>query len=191
MSSARPSRWLRSPPCDAAAAPATGTVYVVQGVADTPMTITVDGKAVATAAAAKTIVGPLTLTAGNHTVTAESPSRTDSVSASVSVTAGSNVDAVLHRQVDPSKPPLITTFPNDLSSVAAGSGRLVVAHTAAVGPADVRVDQKVLFANIANGEALTVTVPAEHLQRRHRADSHHVGSRGLRSGQRAGRCRRR
>ena len=46
------------------------------------------------------------------------------------------------------------------AAVAAGSGRLVVAHTAAVGPADVRVDQKVLFANIANGEALTVTVPA-------------------------------
>ena len=145
---------------DAAAAPATGTVYVVQGVADTPMTITVDGKAVATGAAAKTIVGPLTLTAGNHTVTAESPSGTASVTASVSVAAGTNVDTVVHRQVDPSKPPLITTFPNDLSAVAAGSGRLVVAHTAAVGPADVRVDQKVLFANIANGEALTVTVPA-------------------------------
>lgn len=51
-------------------------------------------------------------------------------------------------------------LPNDLSTVAAGSGRLVIAHTAAVGPADVRVDEKVLFANIANGEALTVTVPA-------------------------------
>jgi Domain of unknown function (DUF4397) len=145
---------------EASAAPATGTFYVVQGVADTPMTITVDGKAVATAAAAKTIVGPLTMTAGNHTVTAESPSGTGSVSASVSVTGGGNLDAVVHRQVDPSKPPVITTFPNDLSAVTAGSGRLVVAHTAAVGPADVRVDQKVLFANIANGEALTVTVPA-------------------------------
>ena len=33
---------------DADAAPATGTVYLVQGVADTPMTITVDGKSVAT-----------------------------------------------------------------------------------------------------------------------------------------------
>jgi hypothetical protein len=144
----------------ASAAETTGTVYVVQGVADTPMTITVDGKTVATAAAAKTIVGPLTLSAGSHAVAAETPTRTETVSASVSVTAGSNLDAVLHRQVDPSKPPVITTFPNDLSSVASGSGRLVVAHTAAVGPADVRVDQKVLFANIANGEALTVTVPA-------------------------------
>ena len=171
---------------DHASAAETGTVYVVQGVADTPMTITVDGKAVATAAAAKTIVGPLTLPVGSHTVAAESPSRTETVSASISVTAGSNVDAVLHRQVDPSKPPVITTFPNDLSPVTAGSGRLVVAHTAAVGPADVRVDQKVLFANIANGEALTVTVPASTYS----VDivpSHHVGTRGLRARQRAGR----
>ena len=143
---------------EAHAAP-TGTVYVVQGVADTPMTITVDGKSVATAAPAKTIVGPLTLSAGTHSITAESPSGTGTVTASMSLAAGANVDAVIHRQVDPSKAPVVTTFPNDLSAVAAGSGRLIVAHVAAVGPADVRVDQKVLFANIANGEALTVTVP--------------------------------
>lgn len=144
---------------DAHAAPATGTVYLVQGVADTPMTITVDGKSVATGAPAKTIVGPLTLSAGNHTITAESPAGTATVTASMSLAAGANVDAVIHRQVDPSKAPVVTTFPNDLSAVTGGSGRLVVAHVAAVGPADVRVDQKVLFANIANGEALTVTVP--------------------------------
>jgi hypothetical protein len=143
---------------EAHAAP-TGTVYVVQGVADTPMTITVDGKSVATAAPAKTIVGPLTLSAGTHSITAESPSGTGTVTASMSLAAGANVDAVIHRQVDPSKAPVVTTFPNDLSAVAAGSGRLIVAHVAAVGPADVRVDQKVLFANIANGEALTVIVP--------------------------------
>ena len=144
----------------AQAADATGTVYVVQGAAGTAMTISVDGKAVATAAAAKTIVGPLSLTAGDHTVAAQSTTGGESVSATVAVPAGGNLDAVVHRQVDPSKPPVVTTFPNDLSAVAAGSGRLVVAHTAAVGPADVRVDQKVLFANIANGEALSVTVPA-------------------------------
>jgi len=144
----------------AQAADAPGTVYLVQGVAGTSMTISVDGKAVATAAAAKSIVGPLSLSAGDHTVAAQSSAGGESVSATVSVPAGGNLDAVIHRQVDPSKAPVVTTFPNDLSPVAAGSGRLVVAHTAAVGPADVRVDQKVLFANIANGEALTVTVPA-------------------------------
>jgi hypothetical protein len=137
----------------------TGTVYIVQGVADSAMTITVDGQSVATAAPAKTIVGPLTLSAGNHTVAAESPTNAGKVTATMSLATGASVDAVIHRQVDPSKPPVVTIFPNDLSAVAANSGRLVVAHTAAVGPADVRVDGKVLFSNIANGEALTVIVP--------------------------------
>lgn len=143
-----------------AAAAETGTVYIVQGVADSAMTVTVDGQNVATAAAAKTIIGPLTLSAGDHTVVAESPTNAGNVTATMSLAAGASVDAVIHRQVDPSKPPIVTTFPNDLSAVAAGSGRLVVAHTAAVGPADVRVNGKVLFSNIASGEALTVTVPA-------------------------------
>ena len=42
---------------------------------------------------------------------------------------------------------------------AQGKATLVVAHTAAVPPADIRVDNKVLFANIANGESLKLTVP--------------------------------
>ena len=35
----------------------------------------------------------------------------------------------------------------------------MVAHTAAVPPADILVDDKVLFENIANGESLQLTVP--------------------------------
>ena len=36
-----------------------------------------------------------------------------------------------------------------------------MAHTAAVPPADIRVDGKVLFENVANGEVVTLTAPAE------------------------------
>ena len=142
------------------AAGGTATMFVVQGVADSVMTISVDGRTVASNAPAKTILGPLTLTEGTHTVSAESPDRAATVVATVTLTAGSSTDTVLHRQVDPSQPPVITTFVNDLSTVAAGSGRVAVAHTAAVGPADVRVGGKVLFANIASGEALNLTVPS-------------------------------
>ena len=141
------------------AAGGTATMFVVQGVADSVMTISVDGRMVASDARAKTILGPLTLTEGRHTVSAESPNGA-AVVATVTLTAGSSTDTVLHRQVDPSQPPVITTFINDLSTVAAGSGRVAVAHTAAVGPADVRVGGKVLFANIASGEALNLTVPS-------------------------------
>ena len=54
----------------------------------------------------------------------------------------------------------MTWFANDLSAVPAGKASLTVAHTAVVGPADIRVNGKVLFANIANGESLKLTVPA-------------------------------
>ncbi len=142
------------------AAPATGIVYVIQGVNATTMALSVDGKDVAGSAAAKTIVGPLHLSAGTHTVTARNVDQSTIVTSSVTVKAGASVDAVVHRQVDPSAKPVFTAYTNDLSPVSTGSGRLVVAHTAAVGPADVRVKGKVLFSNIASGEALTLTVPS-------------------------------
>ena len=136
------------------------TVYLIQGVDATTMALSVDGKQVAAKAAAKTIVGPLRLSPGSHTVTGTPEGGGAAVNATIQAKAGSSTDAVLHRSVDPTKPPVFTTYPNDLTPVTAGSGRLTVAHPAAVGPADIRVKGKVLFSNIANGEELTLTVPA-------------------------------
>ncbi|MEO6412320.1 MAG: DUF4397 domain-containing protein [Pedococcus sp.] len=145
-----------------APAPGSGpaTVYLIQGVDATTMAFTVDGSAVAASAAAKEVVGPLKLAPGQHTLVAKPAGGGASVTATVRVAAGASVDAVLHRQADVSKPPVFTAYTNDLSAVTAGSSRLTVAHTAAVGPADIRVKGKVLFANVANGEQLTLTVPA-------------------------------
>jgi hypothetical protein len=78
----------------------------------------------------------------------------------VKVGAGDNIDVVMHRPADPSGTPVLTWFSNDLSAVPAGKSSLTVAHTAVVGPADIRVNGKVLFANIANGESLHLVVPA-------------------------------
>lgn len=136
------------------------TVYVIQGVDAATMTLSVDGRQVAADAPAKTIVGPLRLSPGSHTLTAAPGGGGAAVNATLKVASGSSTDAVLHRQVDPTQPPAFTTYPNDLTPVTTGSGRLTVAHTAAVGPADIRVKGKVLFSNIANGEELTLVVPA-------------------------------
>ncbi|MDF8263911.1 DUF4397 domain-containing protein [Luteipulveratus flavus] len=145
-------------PADAAA-PA-GTVYLVQGVAGTSASMTVDGQVVAKDAAAKSIVGPLRLAPGEHTLGVTVPGTAAPITARIQVPRTGSLDAIVHRQVDPKAAPVVTTYANDVSAVAGGSSRLVVAHTAAVGPADVRVKGKVLFSNIANGEALTLTVPA-------------------------------
>jgi len=140
------------------ALPQTGEVYVVQGLPGTTLDISIDGRSVAGNAAAKDVVGPLTLPPGDHTLNAAGTGAT--AAATFTVKPGENLDVVVHRQVDPTKPPMITSFPNDLTSAAAGTGRVSVTHTAAVGPADIRVNGKVAFANVANGESLSLVVPA-------------------------------
>lgn len=141
-------------------ATAPASVYVIQGVAGSTASVSVDGSVVDAHAAAKKIIGPLRLAPGSHTVTVKLSGAAQGVTSTVKVARGTNLDVVVHRQVDPAAAPVITTYQNDLAAVAHGSGRLAVAHVAAVGPADVRVNRKVLFANIASGEVLTLTVPA-------------------------------
>jgi hypothetical protein len=51
-------------------------------------------------------------------------------------------------------------LPNDLSPVGAGRTRLVVTHGIAGPPADIRVNGKVLFRSVANGESVSVVIPA-------------------------------
>lgn len=142
----------------AGAAPTSGEIYVVNAVAGASADLTVDGEVVQAAATPKAIVGPLTLPAGAHVVSFNVAGETP-VTASVDVAAGSSSDVVAHLGADPATGAKLTVFPNDLSPVAPGKARLVVAHTAVVPPADVRVDGTVLFSNIANGEALTLVVP--------------------------------
>lgn len=141
------------------AASGTATLYVIQGVDAATMDLAVDGTVVAAGAAAKSVAGPLSLKPGRHTLKATGSAAT--VQATLTLAAGSSTDAIVHRQVDPDQPPIITVYPNDMSAVSSGSGRLTVAHDAAVGPADIRVDGKVLFQNVANGEQLTLVVPSE------------------------------
>ena len=82
----------------------------------------------------------------------------------VNAGAGSSSDLVLHLTSAAGDPPVVTQFPNDLTGVPSDKASLTVAHTAAVPPADIRVDGKVLFANVANGESLNLVVPVGSYQ---------------------------
>jgi len=135
-----------------------GEIYVVQGVVGTTWDLEVDGRRVAEDVAGKEVVGPLDLDAGEHRVRATSDGTT--VTGTVEVTGGSSQDVVIHLPVDASQDPVVTAFDNELEGVPAGRSRLSIAHTAAVGPADIKVDGDVLFADVASGEELTVVVPA-------------------------------
>lgn len=143
----------------AAAAPGQGDAYVVQGIADQVLDIYVDDKKVLGQAEPKTIVGPLELDAGTHRLSLR---KGDTMVAQgrFTVESGQSVDVVAHLKSDISMGATITAYRNDLSPVGPGKVRLAVAHTAAAPPADIRVNGDVLFSNVANGETLTVVVPA-------------------------------
>ncbi len=137
----------------------TGVFYVVQGLPDKTVDIAVDGSTIASSVPGATLKGPFTLSAGTHKVTFTSGGST-LLERTMPVKAGDNTDVVLHLPVDPTGAPVVTLYDNKVTPVPAGKASVTVAHTAAVAPADIRVDGKVLFANIANGEALNLVVPA-------------------------------
>ncbi|WP_343970676.1 MULTISPECIES: DUF4397 domain-containing protein [Kribbella] len=142
-----------------AQAAGSGVLHVIQGLPGRTLDIAVDGKTVATGVKATEVVGPLTVAAGARKITAKDGGKLV-IERQVTVAADSNLDVVIHRPASPTAAPVITTYVNKLTAVPRDKGAVRVAHTAAVGPADIRVNGKVLFANVANGESLDVVVPA-------------------------------
>ncbi len=131
----------------------------MQGLPGKSVTAKVDGGASRTLAS-KQVLSPMTLSAGTHKVTFSGTKPSWTMNTSVKVTAGSSMDVVLHRPASASGSPVVNVYSNKLSSAGADKGRVVVAHTAVVPPADVIVDGQVVFSNIANGEFASADVPA-------------------------------
>ncbi len=145
----------------ARAAEPTGEVFIVHGVVGETVDVYVDGKNVCPDAVPKTVVGPLQLTPGVHTLEIKSPSGT-LLSTKFTVKAGTSRDIVVHRKADSSGTVTATVFQNNKKPIGPGKARLVVTHVASAPPADIIVDGKPLFRNVANGESLWVDVPAKN-----------------------------
>ncbi|WBQ04813.1 DUF4397 domain-containing protein [Kribbella sp. CA-293567] len=146
-----------------AQAAGTGVLHVIQGLPGRTVDIAVDGRTVASGVKATEVVGPLTVAAGARRITAKEGGKVV-LERQVTVAVDNNLDVVIHRPASPTAAPVITTYVNKLTAVPRDKGAVRVAHTAAVGPADIRVNGKVLFANVANGESLDVVVPADTYQ---------------------------
>ena len=142
-----------------ASAEPSGDVYLVQALAGTTADLVVDGAVVRADAAPKAVVGPVRLSPGPHVLQVRSGA-TALVSARFAVAAGDSLDVVAHRASDTAMTPVVTVFRNDLSSVGPGKTRLVVSHVAVAEPADIRVDGRPFFRNVAGGESLSLVVPA-------------------------------
>jgi hypothetical protein len=131
-------------------------IYIVQGLPGKDVDVAIDGESVAENVKTAAVAGPFQVRPGRGMVTF---SDNGSVLAknTFSFQEGANADVVVHLSV--SGEPVVTVFRHDPVEVPKGKACLVVAHTAVVPPADIRVNDEVLFANIANGEALQLLVP--------------------------------
>lgn len=135
------------------------TIYVVQGLPDQVVDVSVDGETVAEDVASADVVGPFSVVAGGTKVRFTDSEGAVVADNTVTTRPDSSSDLVVHLQTAATDDTIVTVFDNDLSAVPADKAALTVAHTAAVPPADILVDGEVLFANVANGESLDLVVP--------------------------------
>jgi hypothetical protein len=143
-----------------AKAGATGAVQIVQAVPGSSVSVMIDGKQVKKDVGVGAVLGPYSLSAGKHAVRFVSSSGDVAMNASLTVRAGSASDVVLHRPAAVSGKPVVNVYTTPRKPIGPGKARVLVAHTATVPPADVRVDGKVVFTDIANGEYAEADVPA-------------------------------
>jgi len=135
-----------------------GQLFVVQGLPGQQVDVAIDGKSVATNVDTAALVGPFDVAGGARTVTITSGGET-LVKRKVNVKANTSSDVVVHLPAQGDGEATITAYRNDRWSVPKDKAALTVSHTAAVPPADIQVNGKPLFTDVANGESLSLVVP--------------------------------
>jgi Domain of unknown function (DUF4397) len=135
------------------------SIYIVQGLPSHTISVAVDGDSVVSGLAGGKVAGPFRVKHGTRTVTVSEGGQT-LVTSKVRLRAGSNSEIVVHMPASPTGNPMITRFENNLKPVQEGKAANAFGHVASAGPIDIRVDKKVVFANVANGEYLYKVVPA-------------------------------
>jgi Domain of unknown function (DUF4397) len=141
-------------------------IYIVQGLPGKDLDVAIDGESVAEGVKTAAVAGPFKVKPGSRMVTF-SENRKTILENTVSIKEGSKADVVAHlpgpaeksAKSSSSDEPVVTVYKYEDVNVPKGKALLVVSHVAKVPPADVRVDDQVLFANIANGESLQLMVP--------------------------------
>lgn len=142
----------------AGAATAQGQLYLVQAVPGQVVDVEVDGRMLEQEVATGDVVGPIDLPSGTKEVTLSTDEW--SVVSDVSVDPRSATDVVLHRPAAPEGDPVVSTYQVPDRPIGPDEARVLVAHTATAPPADVSVDGRTVFRNIANGEYAEADVPA-------------------------------
>jgi hypothetical protein len=133
---------------------------IVQAVPGDDLDVTVDGRTVKQATAVGSVLGPIAVSPGRHRVGFVDGSGTVQLRSTVVVASGSSSDIVVHLPAAVDGAPVVNSYRTPQSPIAPGQARVLIAHTATVAPADVRVDGQVAFRDIANGEYATADLAA-------------------------------
>jgi hypothetical protein len=135
-----------------------GQLIIVQAVPKQTLDVAIDGRTVDHGARVGAVLGPFSVGAGSHEVRFTDGGRR--LVSAVDVRSGSSRDVVVHLPAQVGGAPVVNTYHTSQKPIASGKARVLLAHTATVSPADVRVDGQVVFRNIANGEYATADVAA-------------------------------
>ena len=139
-------------------------VRVLHGIPGTPVDVYVNGERALDDFAPGTTTDDLALPAGSYEVAVFPADAADGSGTPVigpvdlAVPASGNVSAIAH--LDAEGTPTITPFVNDTSAAAAGSGRVVVRHTAAAPAVDVLVGGSPALTNLTNPNEDSADLPA-------------------------------
>ncbi|MDJ0338118.1 DUF4397 domain-containing protein [Cryobacterium sp. PH31-O1] len=161
-------------PAQAAVPAASGTasVSVLHAIPGLTLDISVDGRVVIDDFEPGTLLGPLSISAGTHTVdiSASNPIELGgsangspmvgialSGSTTVTVAAGRSFTAVAH--LTDAGVPTATLFNDDTTPLAAGQGRLTVRHVAAAPAVDVLANGAVAVAGLTNPSQAVLDLP--------------------------------
>lgn len=135
-----------------------GRLSVIQAVPGASVDISIDGESVSTDAEVGAVLGPFDLAVGKHFVRFTDDSL--DVESSLKVVSGSSTDLVLHLPAEADGDPVVHSFAAPTGTIGPDKARVVLAHTATVAPADVRVNGETVFTNIANGEFAEAELPS-------------------------------
>ena len=133
---------------------------IVQAVPRDALDITVDGHTVRQDSAVGAILGPVTVSAGTTPRRLHRRLREGEAHLDGRRRPDSSSDIVVHLPAAVGGAPVVNAYRTPRAPIAPGKARVLIAHTATVAPADVRVDGKVVFHDIANGEYATADLAA-------------------------------
>lgn len=135
-----------------AISPTTADLYVLHAVPDLTVDVWVNGAVLLEDFAPGTLTDPLDLAAGDYEVVitaADDPITSPAIGpVTLTLAANTSYTAVAHLAADGA--PTATLFTNDLSTTAAGQGRLTVRHTAAAPAVDILANGAAAFTNLEN-----------------------------------------